>query len=151
MGNGLAALFTSLAGLTVLMLAIPLVTTGQINGVFLALLPLTTIACFEAVQPLAHAFQMLESSQAAARRIFELIDSEPAAIDPVAAAPLDPAIRPAPVQSRCAICGFATRRTSRRCWMEPASACRPAAAWRSSGQRLRKSTVVNLLLRFWEY
>ena len=35
MGNGLAALFTSLAALTVLLLAIPLVTGGQIEGVYL--------------------------------------------------------------------------------------------------------------------
>ena len=82
LGNGLAALFTSLAGLTVLFLAIPLVTAGQIDGVFLALLPLTAIAAFEAVQPLAHAWQTLESSQTAARRIFELIDAEPAVVDP---------------------------------------------------------------------
>ena len=47
--NALAALFTSLAGLTVLILAIPLVSTGQIEGVYLALLPLTAIASFEAV------------------------------------------------------------------------------------------------------
>ena len=74
LGNGLAALFTSLAALTVLFLAIPLVSAGQIDGVFLALLPLTAIAAFEAVQPLAHAWQTLESSEAAARRIFELVD-----------------------------------------------------------------------------
>jgi ATP-binding cassette subfamily C protein CydC len=84
LGNGLAALFTSLAGLTLLWLAIPLVTTGSLDGVFLALLPLTAIAAFEAVQPLAHAWQTLESSQAAARRIFELIDAEPAVVDPPA-------------------------------------------------------------------
>ena len=101
MGNGLAALFTSLAALTVLFMAIPLVTAGKIDGVFLALLPLTAIACFEAVQPLAHAFQMLESSQAAARRIFELIDSEPAVIDPVAPAPLDlPSDQPPAIEVR---------------------------------------------------
>jgi thiol reductant ABC exporter CydC subunit len=82
LGNGLAALFTGLAGLTVLGLAIPLVTAGQIDGVFLALLPLAAIAAFEAVQPLAHAWQTLESSEAAARRVFELIDAEPAVVDP---------------------------------------------------------------------
>lgn len=75
LGNGLAALCASLAALTVLFLAIPLVTAGQIDGVFLALLPLAAIAAFEAVQPLAHAWQTLESSQAAARRIFELVDA----------------------------------------------------------------------------
>jgi len=81
LGNGLAALFTSLAALTILLLAIPLVADGQIEGVYLALLPLTAIACFEAVQPLAHAMQMLESSRVAAGRIFELIDAKPVVVD----------------------------------------------------------------------
>lgn len=75
LANGLGALFASLAGLTVLGLAIPLVSGGQIDGVFLALLPLTAIASFEAIQPLSQASQMLESSRSAARRIFELIDA----------------------------------------------------------------------------
>src|SRR5690606_32055160 len=72
---GLAALFTGLAGLSVLALAIPLVTAGQIEGVYLALLPLTAIAAFEAVQPLSQALQMLEASRAAAGRLFALIDA----------------------------------------------------------------------------
>ena len=50
--NALAVLLTSLAALTVLWLAIPLMSSGQIEGVYLALLPLTAIASFEAVQPL---------------------------------------------------------------------------------------------------
>ena len=80
--NGLAALFTSLAGLTVLMLAIPLVSGGKIEGVYLALLPLTAIASFEAVQPLSLALQQLEASQAAGRRLFELIDTPAEVRDP---------------------------------------------------------------------
>ena len=46
----------------------PLVHAGQIDGVFLALLPLTAIAAFEAIQPLAQSMQWLEVSQAAANR-----------------------------------------------------------------------------------
>ena len=80
--NALAVLFTSLAGLAVLWLAIPLVSGGQIEGVYLALLPLTAIASFEAVQPLSLALQQLEASQAASRRLFELIDAEPEVHDP---------------------------------------------------------------------
>ena len=67
------------------MLAIPLVSGGQIEGVYLALLPLTAIASFEAVQPLSLALQQLEASQAAGRRLFELIDTPPEVHDPRAA------------------------------------------------------------------
>ena len=87
MGIGLSALMASLAGLTVLCLAIPLVSGGKLSGVFLALLPLTAIASFEAVQPLSLALQNLEASQAAARRLYELIDTEPAVADGPAASP----------------------------------------------------------------
>jgi ATP-binding cassette subfamily C protein CydC len=80
--SALAVLLTSLAGLTVLMLAIPLVSGGQIEGVYLALLPLTAIASFEAVQPLSLALQQLEASRAAGRRLFELIDAAPEVRDP---------------------------------------------------------------------
>ncbi|MCL4829976.1 MAG: thiol reductant ABC exporter subunit CydC [Caldilinea sp.] len=86
--NALAALFTGLAGVTVLLLAIPLVSDGVIEGVYLALLPLTAIAAFEATQPLSQAFQTLEASRAAARRLFGLIDTPPAVVDP--AQPLPP-------------------------------------------------------------
>ncbi len=80
--NGLGILFTGLAALTVLALAVPLVYAGQIDGVFLALLPLTAIAAFEAIQPLSQSLQWLEVSQAAAGRIFALIDTPPAVPDP---------------------------------------------------------------------
>src|SRR5512139_2552719 len=86
--NALAVLFTSLAALTVLWLAIPLVSGGKIEGVYLALLPLTAIASFEAVQPLSLALQQLEASQAAGRRLFELIDATPEVRDPAEPAAL---------------------------------------------------------------
>lgn len=75
LGIGLGSLFTGAAGITILGLALPLVSSGQIAGEFLALLPLTAIASFEAVQPLSQAMQQLEQSKAAARRIFELSDA----------------------------------------------------------------------------
>lgn len=147
MGNGLAALFTSLAALTVLALAIPLVTGGQIEGVYLALLPLTAIASFEAVQPLAQAFQMLESSQAAARRLFELIDAPPAVIDPPQPAAL-PASNGLVVQDL------------RFCYGSDEPAALDGVSFAvPPGGRLGivgasgagKSTLANLLLRFWDY
>jgi ATP-binding cassette, subfamily C, bacterial CydC len=150
MGNGLVALFTSLASLTVLFMAIPLVTAGKIDGVLLALLPLTAIASFEAVQPLAHAFQMLESSQAAARRIFELIDSMPGVIDPVAPAPLDlPSDQPLAIEVRDLRFRYSPDEPpvlDGVSFSVPAGGRVALVGANGSG----KSTVVNLLLRFWD-
>jgi ATP-binding cassette subfamily C protein CydC len=68
--------------LTVLGMAIPLVDAGRIDGVYLALLPLTAIAAFECVQPLGQAWQLLATSQAAATRLFGLVDLPPAVAEP---------------------------------------------------------------------
>ena len=53
---------------TLLLLAIPLVTSQAINGVYLALLALVILSSFEAVQPLGSAFQFLGHSLAAANK-----------------------------------------------------------------------------------
>jgi ABC-type multidrug transport system fused ATPase/permease subunit len=146
MTNALAALLAGLAGLTVLLLAIPLVSGGEIAGVYLALLPLTAIASFEAVQPLGTALQQLEASQAAARRLFELIDAPPAVSDPARPLPLpaDYTIEFRGVRFR-----YATGETPA---LDGVSFRLP------HGERMAitgesgagKSTLVNLLVRFWE-
>jgi ABC-type multidrug transport system fused ATPase/permease subunit len=151
--NGLAALFTSLAGLTVLGLAIPLVSNGTIEGVYLALLPLTAIASFEAVQPLSLALQQLAANQAAARRLFELIDAAPAVMDPDRASPSK-----LPASRQPDNYGIEVRDLRfRYAPGEPlvldglsfsVPPGRHAAIVGPSGSG--KSTIVNLLLRFWE-
>lgn len=65
---------TSLTVWGVLVLAIPLVNAGQLDGVHLAVLTLAVIASFEAVLPLPLAAQYLSSSMEAARRVFEIAD-----------------------------------------------------------------------------
>ena len=153
LGNGLAALFTSLAGLTVLGLAIPLVTAGQIDGVFLALLPLTAIAAFEAVQPLAHAWQTLESSEAAARRIFELIDAKPAVVDP----PAPPIYQSTNLPQRglsIEVRDLCFRYASDEPLVFDGLSFRVPAGGQvviTGPNGSGKSSLVNLLLRFWDY
>ena len=78
----LGSLLTSLAVIVVLALAIPLVTAGRIAGVSLAVLALATVASFEAVLPLPTAAQFLQSSLAAARRLFEIVDTGRIAVQP---------------------------------------------------------------------
>jgi ATP-binding cassette subfamily C protein CydC len=147
MSNGLAALLASLAGLTVLWMAIPQVNDGHIDGVFLALLPLTAIASFEALQPLSQALQNLETSQAAARRLFELIDIPPEVLDPdhPSPQPLEYGIEVQNLRFSYA--------PGEPAVLDGLSFCMPsggrAAVVGPSGSG--KSTLVKLLLRFWDY
>ena len=62
----------------VLVLTIPQVTAGNIKGVMLGTFALMTLASFEAVNPLPLAAQMWNSSREAAKRLFEVVDAEPA-------------------------------------------------------------------------
>jgi ATP-binding cassette, subfamily C, bacterial CydC len=170
-GNALAALFTGLAGVTVLGLAIPLVSGGKIEGVFLALLPLTAIAGFEAVQPLALAVQHLEANRAAAGRLFELIreDGPPAPQswgEPASAsAPLPPQSwgerdsAPSPQNWGAGGASIAMRDVRFRYSPEEPFALDGLSLSVPPGGRVvimgpsgsGKSTIVNLLLRFWDY
>ena len=153
LSSALAALFTSLAGITVLMLGISLVTGGKIDGVYLALLPLTAIASFEAVQPMSLAMQQFESSQAAGRRLFELIDEPPEVIDPARASPSSQS-SPTLVDTSLEICDLSFRYLPD----EPFALDHINISIPISGRVLLngpsgsgKSTLVNLLLRFWDY
>ena len=151
--TALAALFTGLAGLSVLALAIPLVTGGQIEGVYLALLPLTAIAAFEAVQPLGQAWQMLEASNAAAGRLFALIDTPPAVVDPPQ--PLPPRQEPALTVQKLYFCypnADASVNREARPVLNEASFELGRGEWLAitGPSGAGKSTLAALLLRFWD-
>ncbi len=77
LSGSLTGLLMNLATLAVLLVAIPLVTAGELDGVALAVLALAVIAGFEAVAPLPTAAQYLENSLEAGRRLFEIVDVEP--------------------------------------------------------------------------
>ena len=74
-------LLVNLGMLAILGLAIPLVHSGQIPGVMLAVLTLSALAGFEAVMPLPLAAQTLSSVRQAASRLFEIVDARPAVSD----------------------------------------------------------------------
>ncbi|MCE9644658.1 MAG: thiol reductant ABC exporter subunit CydD [Chloroflexi bacterium] len=78
---GLSTLLTNLGLWTILFLCIPNVTDGSLAGPMLASLTLLTFASFEAVTPLPLAAQMWNSSREAAKRLFEVVDTEPAVKD----------------------------------------------------------------------
>ena len=87
LGGSLVAISRDLAMWLVLILAIPLVSSGELPGVILATLGLMVLASFEAVQPLTQAMETLSSSLTAGSRLLEVLDAEPAVKDPKVPAP----------------------------------------------------------------
>jgi thiol reductant ABC exporter CydC subunit len=172
LSNGLGVLFTGLAALTVLGLAAPLVYGGRIEGIFLALLPLTAIAAFEAIQPLSQSLQWLAVSQSAAQRVFALIDAPPAVYEPSAPIAMGPDLHPALANNSgpaCQLTGPYSGTAPAPCIVFADVRFRYAAGepWVLDGFSLRipagstcgiagpngsgKSTLAKLLLRFWDY
>jgi thiol reductant ABC exporter CydC subunit len=161
------SLISNLAMLVVLILAIPLVSGGQVDGVYLAVLVLVALSSFEAIQPLPLTAQYLESHLEAGRRLFELVDSAPEVIDIQ-----DPL--PIPQAPSLAVhdLSFAYPIPGPSVGTHPTAVLDPAGAIKfkpfvlqelslelTPGKRLAlvgptgsgKTTLTNLLLRFWEY
>ena len=64
----------NLTAFVLLLISIPMVNSGYMDGKILAVIILGSVASFEAIQPLSLAYQNLEKSIQAGRRIFEIID-----------------------------------------------------------------------------
>jgi len=153
--TALSALFTSLAGVTVLAIAIPLVTGARLDGVFLALVPLAAMACFEAVAPLSLSVQLLDGTEKAAARLFELVDATPEVTDPPVLESADPPVPAAlPTSHEIEVRGLRFRYGID----EPYVLDGLDLTVRDGGSVALvgpsgsgKSTLVSLLLRFWDY
>ena len=148
LSSALTVLLVNLGMLAVLVLAIPLVGTGQIPGGMLAVLALAALAGFEAVMPLPLAAQMLSLNLQAAKRLFEIVDTEPAVTDQ------------RPIISLQSIApGLQFSKVSFTYPGSTESAVRGIEFKLQPGQRIAivgpsgagKSTLANLLLRFWDY
>lgn len=152
--SALSSLLTALAVLAVLVVAIPLVRSGQMDGVYLGLVVLATLASFEAVIPLAAAFQNLDSSLAAARRLFELVDAKPVGETVV---PGDRSSFPL-AESEQGL-SLSINNLHFRYHPDEPPALDGVSFYVPAGGRLAimgpsgagKSTLVHLLLRFWEF
>ena len=148
LSNSLGTLFTTLAALAIIAVATPLVTSGRLDPVYFAMLPLAAIACFEAVQPLSLALQHFEAGNEAGRRIFELVDT-----------PSEVARTPSSLIAPSRNFGIEFHDVSFRyspngplvldCLSFSLPQGESLAIAGASGAG--KSTVVNLLLRFWDY
>ena len=73
----LSVFLTNFALWLVLLIVIPQVTAGNINGVMLGTFALMALASFEAVTPLPLAAQSWNASREAARRLFQVVDAKP--------------------------------------------------------------------------
>ncbi len=143
--EGLHTLIAHLGMFTVLVMAIPLVLSGSIPGVMLAMLTLGVLSSFEAVQNLGNAFLHLENYQESAARISAITESSPDLVEP-------PVTRKIPKQHNLIFenisfsyeaeyitlrdISFEIRQHSKTAIVGPTG----------SG----KSTLVNLMLRFWD-
>ncbi|EIW15817.1 MULTISPECIES: thiol reductant ABC exporter subunit CydC [Pelosinus] len=131
----------------VLWFAIPLVHSGQLEGIYLAVVALTVQSSFEAVLPLPLAVHFLAESMAAARRLFGIVDRVPAVIE----------------QTEGILTGtdgtLTVKDLSFRYRADGAAVLRNISFTAASGQSVAivgpsgagKSTLLYVLLRFWEY
>jgi ATP-binding cassette subfamily C protein CydC len=145
--GALVGLLMNLATLAVLAVAIPMVSSAGLDGVYLAMLVLIVLSSFEAVLPLPQAFQFLNSSLEAGRRLFEIVDADPAVVDPA-----HPADRPGEFGLRVLELHFSYAPGEPRVLggiSFDLTQGRFVAVVGPSGAG--KSTLVRLLLRFWDY
>ncbi|MEJ7842859.1 MAG: thiol reductant ABC exporter subunit CydC [Rubrobacter sp.] len=144
--DALGDLMMNLAMISVLVLAIPLVATGEIRGVYLAFLALVILGSFEAVQPLGKAFQFLGRSVNAGERLFEIADAKPEVTDPPEPVPppTNHALRFDNVTFRYEPAGTPVLRDISFA-LEPG---KRVAVVGPSGAG--KSTLADLVLRFWD-
>jgi thiol reductant ABC exporter CydC subunit len=81
--TGAGILLTHLSTVVILIITIPLVRSGRLNGVMFAVLCLVAVAAFEAVVPLPEAARQLQHQMASATRLFEILNSSPSVSNPV--------------------------------------------------------------------
>jgi len=145
--SALTGLLTNWATLAVLLIAIPLVSRGELDGVYLAVIVLAVIAGFEAVLPLPEASQQLDENLAAARRLFEIVDAQP----PVSAGPA-PSPLPEDYGLRIQDLRFGYNANDPPALdgvtFDVPSGSHVAIVGPSGAG---KSSLINVLLRFWEY
>jgi ATP-binding cassette subfamily C protein CydC len=147
LSGALSNLLMNLAMWTMLLLAIPMVQAGKLDGVYLAMLALAAVSGFEAVLTLPAAFQALGSSLEAGRRLFEIVEAADQVVRPS-----KPALAPKDYS-------LAVKNLSFRYNESEPLALQNISFTLRQGQTLAlvgpsgagKSTLANLLLGFWDY
>ena len=146
--SGLTTLLTNLGMWAILLISIPLVNNGTLGGPMLASCTLLTFAAFESVMPLPMAAQMWNSAREAARRLFEVVDAQPAVNDnapyfsndfPTSTIKFSNLVFSYPSQTIPALRNISFNIHKNY----PIAIVGPSGAG--------KSSLANLLLRFWDY
>jgi ATP-binding cassette subfamily C protein CydC len=152
LNDALMILLVTGATVVTLVIAIPLVSEGKLDGIYLAVLVLAVVACFEALLPLPQAYQYLEKNLAAARRLFEIVDAQPVVRDP--SFPDNGTAPPAHGDYTLQVEELSFRYAPNEpLALDGVSFALPAAGSLAivGPSGAGKSTLVNLLLRFWDY
>ncbi len=147
MVSALSGLAAQLVLWGTLIIVIPLVQTGRLPGPDLALIALYVLGSFEAVASLPAAFVALGETMAAARRIFDLVDAVPAVAEPAREAP-----RPQRFDLR--IRGLRMRYADDAPWALDGldlDVAQGEAIGLVGASGSGKTSILNVLLRFWEY
>lgn len=145
--ESLIGLLMNFAVLSILIAATPLVSSSALDGVYLAVLAIGTMAAFEAVLPLPVAVQHLEGSLKASERLFEITDSQPAVQEP--SAPLS-APRNFSVSAKALTFSYSPNEApilKNISFELPEGGSLAIVGPSGAG----KTTLLNLLLRFWGY
>jgi ATP-binding cassette, subfamily C, bacterial CydCD len=148
--SALGMLFTNLGVWLVLLLVIPQVTAGNIKGVMLGTFALMTLASFEAVLSLPLAAQMWNASREAAKRLFEVVDAEPAVKETGGKTLRVETSAPNNLQFSDLSFSYPNQRLpalQKISFTVPEGKSVAIVGPSGSG----KSTISNLLLRFWDY
>ena len=146
----LGTLLTNLGLWLVLLLVIPQVTAGNIQGVMLGTFALMTLASFEAVNPLPLAAQMWNASREAARRLFEVVNAEPVVRDQYSVNAGQSPVTSHDLRIKNLFFSYPTQRVpalDHISFEVPEGQAFAIVGPSGAG----KSTIANLLLRFWDY
>ena len=145
----LGDLLMNTAMLVLLLMAIPLVATGNIDGVYLGVIGLLILASFEVVQPLAAAFQGLGQTRAAAARVFAVTDAPPPVTESVA--PQAVPVQAAGSSLSFEHVSFAYQAGEQEVLSDISFELRPGSRVAVVGPSgAGKSTLARLALRFWD-
>jgi ATP-binding cassette subfamily C protein CydCD len=156
LNTAIGILLSNLAMLAILLLGIQRVNHGQLDGVYLGVVCLIALTCFEALQPLSMVAQLADSNRAAASRLYELVDAQPQVIDPPQPIPLvgvadlqacDLAFKYPLAPEEVDNVNLTAFGLSGVSFSLPIGKHLALVGPNGSG----KTTLVSLLLRFWEY